>query len=964
MKKIYSSKIGRPLIVLFLIAMAFSANSQIQLVKDINVQKNREVNEFGVIAGTQTMVFFAADQSLWKSDGTKEGTVMVKKFQIISQMIVFNKILFFVADDGATGMELWRSDGTHEGTVLLRDINPGFAGSHPHDLTIVNNFLMFSATNVKYGRELWRTNGSRPGTTIASDIIRGPESSNPQDLVFFKNKLFFSASNKHGREIWTSTGKSGGTKIFRDLAYGPESSNPHDLTVSGSLLYFVATLMATGEELWKTNGEGSGTSIVEDVHAGSASSSPMRLTNVDGTLYFTADDGLHGREFWKSRGTANNTRLAFDFDGGPASGANEFLAATASANGKLYFVLEGVIYESSGTKATTVPKYTLTDFYNGAQLYVSNDIIYFLDGYPNYGGYETDYTFNKIVDGEVQSIANLGYSTVNDPSMFLTPLGIFFAFGNDNGDYELWKSDGTTAGTAPFYDVVTPTRESNIQFGTVLNGELYFTAQDSTDGISELWKTDGTTEGTMLLKEGTTFLPERSGNWVYFKQHMSDALWKTDGTSAGTTVVADGFFIAKALTDVNGTLFFAGMKTRPDHTSDGIELYKTDGTEANTVLVKDVMPGPNDGDPQNLFNLNGTLYFTALFDMYNRALWMSDGTEAGTVRINAADPSLNPYGPEGLFEWKNDLYFIASAGQYGRELWRSNGTNEGTVMVKDIRQNDFHNNDIPSVQPGTDAIYLIAWDESIRSFLWRSDGTDGGTVKIYDLPEGWIYALLQEYKGKMYFMGSSDTSVQLWVTDGTTEGTYVLKTLSDTYNNLNRSSAIMDGVLYIGGTPYNLFRTDGTECGTFPVSVDPQSTSTTYFAHSMRLLDDQLMFVAYTEPTSYELFKLEASDAPSSPCVSAENVEAAMISGEVNVSGNLKAFPNPFYGEFAFRLNAPEDRPIAVSVVTLEGKTISTFDNLSTNVDYSIGKELPKGLFILKVKDGVRTVSRKIIKTY
>src|SRR5512143_1861870 len=42
--------------------------------------------------------------------------------------IVNGKLLFFATDD-AHGRELWRSDGTADGTQLVRDIRPGPLGS-------------------------------------------------------------------------------------------------------------------------------------------------------------------------------------------------------------------------------------------------------------------------------------------------------------------------------------------------------------------------------------------------------------------------------------------------------------------------------------------------------------------------------------------------------------------------------------------------------------------------------------------------------------------------------------------------------------------------------------------------------------------------------------------------------------------------------------------------------------------
>lgn len=60
--------------------------------------------------------------------------------------------LFFCANDGRSGTELWRSDGTTEGTQLVRDIltpsGPDFDGTSgfgPQKLTAIDDRLYFSA---------------------------------------------------------------------------------------------------------------------------------------------------------------------------------------------------------------------------------------------------------------------------------------------------------------------------------------------------------------------------------------------------------------------------------------------------------------------------------------------------------------------------------------------------------------------------------------------------------------------------------------------------------------------------------------------------------------------------------------------------------------------------------------------------------------------------------------------------
>jgi ELWxxDGT repeat protein len=86
-------------------------------------------------ASEDKLYFFADDglhgYELWRSDGTMNGTVLVKDIIPSIQpsvdifpgtnIVIINDTIFFVAQDGYHGYELWKSDGTANGTFMVKD---------------------------------------------------------------------------------------------------------------------------------------------------------------------------------------------------------------------------------------------------------------------------------------------------------------------------------------------------------------------------------------------------------------------------------------------------------------------------------------------------------------------------------------------------------------------------------------------------------------------------------------------------------------------------------------------------------------------------------------------------------------------------------------------------------------------------------------------------------------------------
>src|SRR5512132_817802 len=130
------------------------------LVKDINPGHSPSITAIycgdceppyngGELTGVRGTLYFSAKDGkhgfeLWRSDGTRQGTRMVKDinpgkgWSDLSGITAVNRIIYFTADDGVHGAELWRSDGTAKGTRMVKDINPGSQGGHPSYFTDAN----------------------------------------------------------------------------------------------------------------------------------------------------------------------------------------------------------------------------------------------------------------------------------------------------------------------------------------------------------------------------------------------------------------------------------------------------------------------------------------------------------------------------------------------------------------------------------------------------------------------------------------------------------------------------------------------------------------------------------------------------------------------------------------------------------------------------------------------------------
>jgi ELWxxDGT repeat protein len=429
--------------------------------------------------------------------------------------------------------------------------------------------------------------------------------------------------------------------LVKDIQPGGESASPRYLTNINGTLFFRADDGTNGRELWKSDGTEAGTVLVKDILPGEGSAYPSYLTNINGTLFFTANDGTtSGYELWKSDGTeAGTVKLRPQ---SPVIGDNSVPAITQeteSTNNS-----PATAADLSGSFTSAEPGGPLAASVTGT-VGVSGDKDYFriavspdailqfnLESIGNSGLIPLVEVRNRqdgLLAGSTGS--SVTYTVPADGSV--TEIFVVARdFSSSTGDYRLTVRDTRIT----FSDI------SNL---TNINGTLFFSADDGTNG-RELWKSDGTEAGTVLVKDiqpgGESASPRYLTNingTLFFTADNGTAgteLWKSDGKAERTVLVKDIFPGGRSaspgkLTNVNATLFFTA-----DNGTSGFELWKSDGTEAGTIRLEDLEPGVSGSSPENLIAVNNRLFFTASVGSTGTELFLE--TNDNTTGFNPNPP--------------------------------------------------------------------------------------------------------------------------------------------------------------------------------------------------------------------------------------------------------------------------------------------------------------------------------------
>jgi ELWxxDGT repeat protein len=751
-------------------------------------------------------------------------------------------VVYFSAPDGVHGHELWRTDGTPSGTWLVSDIYPGLTGSSVQLQTDDQGQLIFTATEVpgcSNPSRLWRSDGSHHGTAPGPTLIGHstcPSISFPPwpvlDVVAASDgRLFFAQWTRElGEEVWIIDSPSEEPRVI-DLCQGSCDSRPSGWVALGERVLFL-TSEGNEKELWVSDGTEGGTRKLSTISGEWYEASLLKGTLLGDSYLFSGNTGL-----WQTDGTSSGTRKIYDL-------GQQRLANTV-------FTPVGEVVFFGGADQNNRAQVWMTDGTSHGTTLIEQLALPFV-GYPGFARSGGSVLFTLATGGHQDPVQLWCSDGTSLGTMMLVELDHIWGMKSLQSSVVLiarqgpvtgiWTSDGTSSGTYLIRELGSKHGHGMSSLG---ESAIFFTTEGEYGEPLELWHTDGTAAGTELVQ--VINAADRSSspdNLIPFQESVifnagarpgSPGLWLSDGSPEGTRLIAPELDIE-------------------EHATIGDKLFLL-VSDSSSLQMQLLVLESDAEEPQQLaqFRWGGelevvgeSLYLNVQDD--SGGLWRSDGTPQGTGLVNDQ--------LEGIFNlsrFGQDLFLIGLVGDVV-SLFRSDG--EQMVKIADLSRSQarseiaatehglcyinhsttlwsggtaeetkfldapFDNGYLFSLTPAGETMYVLSFSNRGNE-LWKL--SEAGFSLIHDLRDAGQAGSATELvaAGSRVFFGlfHEATGYELWVSDGTTEGTTMVR---DIYPGPRGS--IPSGLAYINDTlvfaaddgvnGHELWINDGSPSGT------------------------------------------------------------------------------------------------------------------------------------------------------
>lgn len=569
-------------------------------------------------------------------------------------------LTLFQACTPELGCELWRTDGTTGGTQLVRDIRPGTASSAPFGLiAAASGLFYFAADDGSHGRELWRSDGTAAGTQLVADIEPGVAGSEPRSVLRRPGgEVMFSASTlAQGLEIYV--GDAQGAGLLLDLVPGVGSGLANqtggvpDLVAVGTRVVFSGIFNGNSAP-YISDGTVAGTTPLVGAPGPAEAREPRGFIAFGSGMLFLANGSLsNGRDLFRSDFTRAGTQQI-------------------NPTGTRVFHILGVAGSVAvlAARSSTAQGIELFTF-DGSNLSLLRDL------HPSGSAFSAFSAHSASVGSQV-----------------------FFAANDGSSGEELYRSDGTLAGTVRVSDQIAGAGSSSPRrllgyTRTGFSGVVYIAQTDPNSSLGALMRSDGSAAGTFALG---------------LRASVDTPLHATPGSNSRVLLAS------------------AGAVDSAD-----VELHRSDASVAGSTRLADLASLQSSSSPSRIITAQDRAYFTAYTPNAGRELHVSFGTAASTQLVLDQTP-----GSAGSFGFDSNedllgaalgtrlLYLSVEANESTR-LRVSDGTAAGSQLLLATALSAAS----PPINVGS-RVFLSAISNGTRRLL-ASDGTPGGT-QFLNLP--------------------------------------------------------------------------------------------------------------------------------------------------------------------------------------------------------------------------------------
>lgn len=659
----------------------------------------QESNGYVFFFGTSS----AYGRELWKTDGTIAGTTLVKdifpgpysSITFSDKLYSFNNKIVFAARDNNYNLGLWSTDGTDINTVSFSSLDPN-ATLYDFDFKNYENLLF------KVNGDLWKTDGTASGTTVIYNNIP-----NINKLTYFKNNTYIdtnvgiyfvdqidqvnSLGNPSGAVLQIISPSNNGnylalkeynndaSKVYFFDGTNLSQSNikfntdknfieyQNKLVFSGYVDSYVDYYTTYKNTELFSYGPSSNISEVEKDLIYSSHGAPRFYTELNGEVYFLARDGYY-YQVYKIDSNNNMIKLSDNLRESFQNDVADYNPVAVSGN-YIYFHGSKLIQTNAITNAIQQISPPLNDKIYGTYSLNNDKILVktfnFSDNYMRMWSLDnTTASFTLLTERPVNTFPSSMYNV--DIDFAKTDSGIYFKMLN-NSTTEIWKSDGTAAGTIKIKDLyniyafnsfLSPLNNKvffsdSQNFGDntklyyinevtnqvklvkdsysfidgksfVKNDKLYFFSATNNGYVIALNATDGTLQNTQVItqinSQGAQVI-KKCGNFNYFLDGNRQKLFRTDGTATGSILAATGTQGYSSLNCMNNELYGITSLQKVFKTNGNTGGYQELSFSVNNQLLQQ----PNYLWLRSLFTYNSKMYFSVdLYNTHGEELFITD----------------------------------------------------------------------------------------------------------------------------------------------------------------------------------------------------------------------------------------------------------------------------------------------------------------------------------------------------